>query len=125
MKRESIGERVRKQRVNVLQKGLREMARALEISAAYLTDIEKDRRVPSDQLLRKICKEYSLDEAELRTAWQRADTVVGEVANQDAVTAEKVPQFLRTARNLKAHEWDEIIKQASLMAKKRRQHRNA
>jgi transcriptional regulator with XRE-family HTH domain len=111
--------------VDVLQKGLREMARMLQISAAYLTDLEKDRRVPSDDLLRKICLHYKLDEAELRAAWQRADAVVGEVANQDAVTAEKVPQFLRTARNLNAHEWDAIIKQAGLMARRRKENRNA
>jgi transcriptional regulator with XRE-family HTH domain len=109
-----------KKRVEELHKGLREMARDLGISAAYLTDLEKGRRVPSDEVLRKICSAYSLDEAGLRAAWQRAETVVDEVANQDAVTAQHVPQFLRTARHLSADDWEKIIEHARKMAEKRK-----
>jgi len=119
MNPESVGDRIRRQRIEVLRKGLRDMARTLGISAAHLTDIEKGRRAPSDELLRKICTAYSLDEAGLRAAWHKADAVVGEVATQDAVTAQKVPQFLRTARNLTADEWNEIIKQARNMANRK------
>lgn len=114
----SPGERLNRQRIDVLQEGLRAMARTLQISAAYLTDIEKNRRVPSDELLLKICAHYKLDESELRAAWQRADTVVGQVATQDALTAKKVPQFLRTARNLSEAEWDQIITHARRLATK-------
>ena len=114
-----IGERLRQQRIDVLRKGLRDMARTLGISAAHLSDVEKGRRVPSDELLRKICVAYSQDEAELRSAWQRADAVVDEVATQDALTAEKVPQFLRTARNLSPDQWNEIIDKARDLARKK------
>ena len=115
---ESVGDRVRRQRVDILKKGLRDMARTLGISAAYLTDIEKNRRVPSEDLLRRMAAAYSLDVAELRAAWRRPDAVVAEVASQDALTADKVPQFLRTARNLSADEWNEIIQRARKLAQK-------
>ena len=113
---EPIGERIRRQRVEVLNKGLREMARNLDIAPAHLTDLEKGRRKPSEELLVKICKAYALPEAELRSGWERADTVVAEVANQNPVTAEKVPEFLRTARDLTAEQWEQLIRQASKYA---------
>lgn len=104
-----IGERLRTQRVDSLNKGLREMAGLLEIAPAHLTDIEKGRRTPSEALLMRICKAYRISEAELRAGWNRADAIVSEVANQDSVTAEKVPEFLRTARKLTPKQWDDLI----------------
>ena len=115
-----MAERLRRQRVEVLQKGLRDMARTLVISAAYLTDIEKGHRVPSEDLLRRMAVAYSLSEAELRAAWSRPEAIVKEIASQDAVTIQKVPQFLRTARHLSAEEWNAIITQARKMARKHR-----
>jgi transcriptional regulator with XRE-family HTH domain len=110
-----IGDRLRTQRVEILGKGLREMAGLLEIAPAHLTDIEKGRRTPSESLLMRISKAYRVAEAELRAAWSRADAIVAEVANQDAVTATKVPAFLRTARKLTPEQWDKLIDQASKM----------
>lgn len=111
-----IGDILRLKRVEVLKKGLREMARSLEIAPAHLTDIEKGRRTPSDGLLMRICQLYGIDEAELRSAWSKADQIVQEVATQDTMSAEKVPQFLRTARKLNAKQWDQLIRQAEQMA---------
>ena len=111
-----IGETLRIRRVDDLQKGLREMARTLGVAPAHLTDIEKGRRTPSEDLLKRISKAYGMPEAELRSGWQRAEAVVTEVANQDATTAEKVPEFLRTARKLSPEQWDRLINQAKRMA---------
>lgn len=112
-----IGEVLRKRRVEVLNKGLREMAKLLDIAPAHLTDLEKGRRNPSEELLVKIATQYGIAEAELRTGWQRADVIVAEVANQDATTAAKVPEFLRTARDLTDQQWDHLIAQAQKLAK--------
>jgi transcriptional regulator with XRE-family HTH domain len=101
--------------VDALKKGLREMARILGIAPAHLTDLEKGRRTPSEDLLKKIASAYGMPEAELRSGWQRADAIVAEVANQDATTAEKVPEFLRTARELSQDQWDRLIEQARQM----------
>ncbi len=112
----SIGDVIRRRRVEVLKKGLREMARELTIAPAHLTDIEKGRRTPSEGLLKRIGEAYGIGEAELRAAWSKADEVVQEVATQDTMSAEKVPQFLRTARKLNAEQWDQLIRQAEQMA---------
>jgi transcriptional regulator with XRE-family HTH domain len=111
-KQEPIGDVLRTRRVETLKKGLREMARILTIAPAHLTDLEKGRRSPSEDLLKRISLAYAIPEAELRSGWQRADIVVAEVANQDATTAEKVPEFLRTARKLTSEQWDSLIGQA-------------
>lgn len=111
-----IGERLRTQRVEVLNKGLREMAGLLDIAPAHLTDIEKGRRTPSEALMVKMAESYRLPIADLRSGFSRPDAVVSEVASQNPTTAAKVPEFLRTARNLSAEQWDRLIRQANKMA---------
>ena len=111
-----IGEILRTQRVEVLSKGLREMAGILGIAPAHLTDIEKGRRTPSEGLMVKIAESYHLPIADLRSGWSRPDAIVSEVASQSSTTAAKVPEFLRTARNLSAGQWDQLIRQAGKMA---------
>ena len=64
-----IGEALEARRADVLKKGLREMAKLLNIAPAHLTDIEKGRRSPSDALLMRIARQYQMDEADLRAAW--------------------------------------------------------
>jgi plasmid maintenance system antidote protein VapI len=71
-----IGDILRKQRVEVLGKGLREAASLLQIAPAHLTDIEKGRRNPSEELLLRITKLYRIDEAKLRSGWSRPETIV-------------------------------------------------
>jgi len=114
----TIGDRLRRERLK-LGKGLREMAEILHIAPAHMTDIEKNRRTPSEELLLKIAAAYQIPESDLRAGWQRPDPVVEEVASQDATTAQKVPEFLRTARKLSSEEWDQLIRQADKLARKR------
>ncbi len=113
--KQPIGEVLREQRLDVLKKGLREMAGELGIAPAHMTDLEKGRRTPSNDLLLRIAKAYRISEAILRAGWSRAQAIVGEVATQDAVTAEKVPEFLRTARKLTPAQWDKLISEARRM----------
>ncbi len=54
-----------------------------------------------------------------RAGWHKPDEVVKEVATQDPTAAAKVPEFLRTARDLSSEEWDKIIKQAKRMTDKK------
>ena len=119
--KQPIGEVLRARRVGVLKKGLREMAGELSIAPAHLTDIEKGRRTPSQDLLMRICKAYGIPEADLRSGWSRADVVVAEIATQDPVTAEKVPEFLRTARKLTTQQWDTLIDQARRMQSRKQE----
>lgn len=118
-KPQPVGEALRARRIEVLKKGLREMARTLEIAPAHLTDLETGRRTPSDDLLVRIAKEYGVAEAELRAGWSRPEAIVDEVASQDPLTAEKVPEFLRRARHLSPEGWDEVIRLATERTKKK------
>lgn len=113
-----IGELLREQRVAVLGKGLRETAALLDIAPAHLTDIEKGRRNPSEELLLRIVKIYGIDEATLRSGWGKAETVVGEIASRTPTTAAKAPELLRAANNLAPEQWDALIAQAKRMAGK-------
>lgn len=115
---EPIGDRLRAQRVESLKRSLRQVAAELDITPAHLTDIEKGRRTPSDELLMRIARVYRLEEPMLRAAWSKPDAVVKEVASSSVTTAEKVPQFLRTARDLTPAQWDQLIAQARSMSKK-------
>ena len=115
---QNVGELLRKQRIEVLNKGLREMAKLLDIAPAHLTDLEKGRRTPSEDLLVRMTKQYDIDEATLRAGWSKPDEIVSEVASQDPTTAAKVPQFLRNARRLNPRQWDELIEQARRMSGK-------
>ncbi|MFA6044466.1 MAG: helix-turn-helix transcriptional regulator [Phycisphaerales bacterium] len=109
---ESIGERLRTQRVDVLGKSIRDVAKLLDSAPIHLSDIETGRRTPSEELLVKIAKVYGVPEAELRAGFSRPDSVVAEVASESTVAAAKVPEFLRTARGLNAEQWDSLIRQA-------------
>lgn len=113
---EKLGAVIRAHRVETLGKGLRETAAKLGIAAPHLTDIEKGRRAPSEELLVRIARVYGMDESQLRAGWRKPEAVVREIASQDSTTAEKVPEFLRTARNLKPEQWDRLIKQAKKLS---------
>jgi DNA-binding XRE family transcriptional regulator len=110
-----IHERLRARRTE-MGKGLREMARHLDIVPAHLTDIEYGRRNPSPELLVKIAKAYGMTEIELRSGYRRPDEDVAELASETTIAIEKVPAFLRKARGLTTEQWDKLIKQAEKFA---------
>ena len=56
----SLGDLINSSRVNKLL-GLRALARTLDIAPSYLSDIENDRRVPSEEVLRRISEVLDLD----------------------------------------------------------------
>ena len=56
----SLGQQVRDARV-AAGLSLRALARQLEVAPSYMNDIENDRRVPSEAVLRRIASELGLD----------------------------------------------------------------
>jgi transcriptional regulator with XRE-family HTH domain len=56
----SLGQQVRAARV-AAGLSLRALARQLEVAPSYVNDIENDRRVPSEAVLRRIASELDLD----------------------------------------------------------------
>jgi transcriptional regulator with XRE-family HTH domain len=57
---QTLGEVIHAARI-ASERSLREMARNLNITPSYLSDIENERRVPSEEVLRSIATLLSLD----------------------------------------------------------------
>lgn len=68
----TLGEYVRQARKRS-QRTLRELAQALGITPSYLSDIENDRRVPSQEVLEGLAKHLRLDLDELLARAGRLD----------------------------------------------------
>jgi HTH-type transcriptional regulator, competence development regulator len=75
--RRTLGQSIRDARV-AAELTLRELARRIERAPSYLNDIEHDRRVPSEAVLRQLAAELNLDPDPLLAAAGR----VGEGAEQ-------------------------------------------
>lgn len=58
--RQTLGDVIREGRL-ALNISLRELARRLGVTPSYVSDIENDRRVPSEGVLRRIADELTLD----------------------------------------------------------------
>ena len=56
----SLGELINSSRLNK-RLGLRALARTLDIAPSYISDIENNRRVPSEEVLRRISEALDLD----------------------------------------------------------------
>jgi transcriptional regulator with XRE-family HTH domain len=69
----SLGERIRDARLSK-ERGLRDLARQLEITPSYLSDIEADRRAPAEPLLREVALLLDLNIDELVDLAGRLDT---------------------------------------------------
>lgn len=63
----SLGEKLRSARM-AKRLGLRELARQADIAPSYLSDIEYDRRVPSEQVLGPLCAILDLNFDEMLAA---------------------------------------------------------
>lgn len=109
----SLGGRIRKLRLKA-GISLRELARRVKVSAAHLSDVENDRRTPSDDLLRRITEELSevgAEYEELRLlkpvmekdveAWYEDDPVLRVLlreARDSPFTTRQLLEQLRAAR---------------------------
>lgn len=68
---ETLGERLRRARGDMK---LRELARRLGLAPSYLSDIENDRRIPSEQVLGELATELGVDFEELMALAGRVGT---------------------------------------------------
>ena len=92
---ETLGQRIRRKRLEK-DLGLREMARQVEISPAYLSRVETDeeKTPPGEETLRAISGALGDDFDELMHLAGRVPSDVGEMIRQDP----DLPHFLRTAK---------------------------
>ena len=84
--RTTLGGRIRERRVE-LGLSLRELARRRDITPSYLSDIENDRRVPAEEVLRAIGKELDLAFDELTGLAGRIDQQTEEYLRRQPTAA--------------------------------------
>ena len=90
-----LSTRIREARVG-LGLGLRKLARMLDISPTHLSDIENNRRIPSEDLLKKLAENLQLDFDELMVQ-------IGKVYNVTEKYVQKVPQAVTLFRKVSEH----------------------
>jgi transcriptional regulator with XRE-family HTH domain len=97
---------------------LRELARLLEISPTHLSDIENNRRAPSEELLVQLAKHLEIDVDKLLA-------LDGRVSGETRRYIEKVPEAVSLFRKVSAHrlqpkELKEVEKTVERLAEKRK-----
>jgi transcriptional regulator with XRE-family HTH domain len=114
MQERTLGDILREGRL-ARQRGLRELARELDITPSYLSDIENDRRVPSEDVLRKLAAGLDLDADELLAQAGR----FGEEAERFMKRNPSVGVLFRriTENKLGEDEIQKLVDQASRLGK--------
>ncbi|HUY45490.1 MAG TPA: helix-turn-helix transcriptional regulator [Streptosporangiaceae bacterium] len=112
----TLGQQIRDARVAV-GLSLRALARQLEVAPSYMNDIENDRRVPSEAVLRRIASELGLDADLLLAAAGR----VGEGAREYIRANPTAGVLFRRVSDAGLDEQDlkKLLKQAEKMISKR------
>lgn len=90
--RKSLGDVLRDARISK-DLGLRELARSLSKSPSYLSDIENDRRVPSEEVLGELAELLDLDFEELMA-------LAGRLGDATRRLVEKNPEAVSLFRKL-------------------------
>lgn len=92
--------------------GVRELGRKVDVTGVHISSIEKDKATPSPELLRKIAKALDADVDKLMVRAKQIDPEVIKVIQKNSYA---VHDFLRTAKNLKKDQWEELKKEAQKM----------
>jgi transcriptional regulator with XRE-family HTH domain len=116
MSQKTLGEIIRDARL-AKEKSLREVSRLLEITPSYMSDIENDRRVPAEEVLRNIAALLDLD-------FDQVMALAGRFGDEADRYMRKQPVagvlFRRISEsNLQEDELRELLRRAEEMGKKR------
>jgi transcriptional regulator with XRE-family HTH domain len=90
----TLGDVLREARVD-LDLGLRELARHLKKSPSYLSDIENDRRVPSEDVLAELAKVLHLD-------FERLMALAGRLGSDTIRLISRSPEAVSLFRRISA-----------------------
>ncbi|MCP4628153.1 MAG: helix-turn-helix transcriptional regulator [bacterium] len=107
---ETFGKKLRDFRIHA-DVGLRELARLIEKSPGYISDVEQDHvPPPSEDVILKIAAALNVDKKELLIAAQKMDPEISSYVAQDPEAAD----FLRMAQEKKfdSDDWDTLTKLA-------------
>ncbi len=101
----TLGERIRARRME-LRITLRELARRVEVSAPYLTDLEAGRRNPGPEVLHRIAAALDLPAAEL----EALDTRLSPEVRRWVETQPDVARLLRTMQTSPRRRREEMLR---------------
>ena len=107
---ETFGKKLRDLRIRA-EVGLRELARLINKSPGYISDVEQDHvPPPSEDVIIKIAAALNVDKKELLTAAQKMDPEISRYVAQEPEAAD----FLRLAREKKfdSEDWETLTKLA-------------
>lgn len=113
---QTLGDRVRQARI---AKGLslRDLAGRLDLAPSYLSDIENDRRIPSEEVLKGLSKELELEFDDLMALAGRFGDRADRYLKRNP-TAGRLFRRLSDA-NLGEQELQQLLRQAEQLRKKR------
>ena len=113
MMKDSFGETLKALR-GEKRMGVRELGRAVGISAMHISNLEKGKSMPSAELVEKLADELDGDLDRLLHLADQIDPAVVDVIQSNP---EVIPSFLRSAKNLTPEQWEKLQKQVARMAK--------
>ena len=108
----SFGDLINELRTNK-HMGLRELGRAVSISAMHISNLEKGKSMPSPELVEKLAEALDGDLDDLLYLANLIDPAVVDVIQGNH---QSVPSFLRSAKNLTPEQWKKLQAQAERMA---------
>ena len=113
MARQMLGEII--QEARSARYKLREFARLLDISATHLSDVENNRRLPSEDLLAQIARNLDLDlDRLMATTGRIPEDTLGFVKKHPEVVS-----LFRKVSNLRPEELKKLERTADSLARKR------
>ena len=107
---ETFGKKLKDVRLNS-EVGLRELARLIDKSPGYLSDVEQDHvPPPSEEVILKIAAALNVDKRELLTVAQKMDPEISNYVAQEPEAAD----FLRMAKEKEfdKEDWDKLSRLA-------------
>ena len=107
---DTFGKKLRNLRIHA-NVGLRELARLIEKSPGYISDVEQDHvSPPSEDVILKIAVALNVEKKELLSAAKKMDPEISLYVAQEPVVAD----FLRMAQEKKfdSDDWDTLTKLA-------------
>ena len=117
MKEPTLGEKISALRAEQ-RIGLRELGRAVGVTAMHISNLEKGKSMPSPELVQKLAEALNAD---LDQMLHRANQVDPAVVNVIQSNPYRVPSFLRSAKDLTAEQWEALQKQVDEMNKSSKQ----
>ncbi len=112
MAQKSFGQTIKELRLNNTNYSLREFAKLLDVSAPYISDIERDRRnPPKAEIIIKMAELLNVDSNKLLALADKTPPELHDTFKKNPTYTRMVPEFMRTANksDLSDEDWKELI----------------